>query len=115
MQKLTSIPVVFHYIYIYILFISGFDCDYSLYPSKEFQLKWLKTYLQSYLGKEDVSEQEIEEAYREVNKFALLSHYYWGVWAILQAQYSKIDFDYISYSVLRLDEYFANKEKFLSL
>jgi len=56
---------------------AGFDCDYSLYPSKEFQLKWLKTYLQSYLGKENVSEQEIEEAYREVNKFALLSHYYW--------------------------------------
>jgi len=94
---------------------AGFDCDYSLYPKKEFQYKWLKVYLQSYFGREDVSEKEIEDLYREVNKFSLLSHYYWGVWAILQAKYSHIDFDYISYSVLRLDEYYANKEKFLAL
>jgi len=55
----------------------GFECDFSLYPSKESQFKWLKVYLQSYLGKEDVSEKEIEDLYREVNKYALLSHYYW--------------------------------------
>jgi len=94
---------------------AGFDCDFSLYPSKEFQFKWLKAYLQSYLGKEDVSEKEIEDIYREVNKFALLSHFYWGVWSILQAKYSQIDFDYSSYAVLKLDEYFKNKEKFLAL
>jgi len=94
---------------------AGFECDFSLYPSKEFQFKWLKVYLQSYLGKEDVSEKEIEDLYREVNKYALLSHYYWGVWAILQAKYSQIDFDYISYSILKLNEYYNKKEQFLSL
>jgi hypothetical protein len=31
----------------------------------------------------------------EANAFALASHQYWGVWALIQARYSPIDFDYL--------------------
>ena len=29
-----------------------------------------------------VSDAEVEELYREVNKFALAAHFYWGVWFV---------------------------------
>ena len=37
----------------------------------------------------------------EVAAFTQASHVYWGVWALLQARYSSIDFDYFAYSDLR--------------
>ncbi len=41
----------------------------------------------------------------EGNFFSLVAHQYWGVWALIQARYSPIDFDYFGYSRLRWDEY----------
>jgi len=31
----------------------------------------------------DVIDDEIFTLYREVNKFALASHFYWGIWALV--------------------------------
>ncbi|CAG8841089.1 31803_t:CDS:2, partial [Racocetra persica] len=59
-----------------------FECDYSLYPSKEFQQKWLRHYLCSYKPDATITEKEVNELYREVNKFSLASHFYWGVWGL---------------------------------
>ena len=42
-----------------------------------------------------ISDEEIHQLYRVVNKFALTSHLFWGVWALFQAANSTIDFDYI--------------------
>lgn len=36
--------------------------------------------------------------------FSLASHMYWGTWAILQARYSPIAFDYLGYVALRWGE-----------
>lgn len=56
--------------------------DYRLYPSKETQLQWLRSYLQAYKqltqGSEGgmgvaVSEEELEALYVQVNKFSLVS------------------------------------------
>ncbi|KAG2487423.1 hypothetical protein HYH03_013990 [Edaphochlamys debaryana] len=47
--------------------------------------------------------------------FALASHAYWGVWSYIQARYSPIDFDYLSYSELRWAEYRRRREEFLGL
>ena len=35
--------------------------------------------------------------------------FYWGIWALIQATISQIDFDYASYADLRLGEYWAWK------
>lgn len=56
------------------------EVDYRLYPSKETQLQWLHSYLHSYKlltqgdqGDTEVSEEELEALYVQVNKFSLVS------------------------------------------
>ena len=58
-------------------------------------------------------EASVRKAVVEANAFALASHQFWGVWAILQAKYSPIDFDYMEYSALRWGEYHKRKTEFL--
>ncbi|XP_060074490.1 ethanolamine kinase 1-like [Ylistrum balloti] len=95
------------------------EVDYNLYPDKEFQMGWLHSYLQAWNlahdNSDDISQTELERFYVYVNKCALTAHFFWGVWAIIQAKYSTIDFDYLEYAVIRFDEYFRRKEEFLSL
>ena len=45
----------------------------------------------------------------EASAFSLASHIYWGVWALTQARYSPIDFDYLGYSKMRWNRYYAVK------
>lgn len=71
--------------------------DYTRYPSRDFQLKWLRVYLQSYLQKSDVSDTEVERLYVQVNQFALAAHFFWIIWSLIQAEHSTIDFDYVEY------------------
>ncbi|CAK8691922.1 unnamed protein product [Clavelina lepadiformis] len=99
------------------------DVDYNLYPGKDFQLKWLRHYLNAWYqynfpdGCTDTSQMDdkVDILYKQVNKFALASHLTWGIWALVQAKYSTIDFDYKEYSKLRLDEYHRRKDDFLTL
>ena len=49
----------------------------------------------------------------EANLFSLASHIYWGVWSLIQACYSPIDFDYLQYSVTRWKEYYRRKSEFV--
>ncbi|XP_076862743.1 ethanolamine kinase 2 [Brachyhypopomus gauderio] len=93
--------------------------DYSLYPSRQMQLDWLHTYLKTYKlltqKGEEVSEQELETLYVQVNKFSLASHFFWGFWALIQAKYSSIDFDFLGYAVLRFNQYFKTKPVVMAL
>ena len=59
------------------------------------------------------SEADVDKAVVEANAFALVAHQYWGVWALIQACYSPINFDYIDYSSLRWKEYGKCKAEFL--
>lgn len=90
---------------------AGFECDYSRYPSKEFQVEWFKIYL----DQPDASSKTLETMYHEVSVFQLASHFYWGVWALVQASISDIDFDYMDYARLRFDQYYKVKEKLNTL
>lgn len=49
----------------------------------------------------------------EVDRFRGAPGFYWGVWALIQAEISTIDFDYANYAVLRLDEYWNWKKAHL--
>lgn len=73
--------------------------DYSRYPSKQFQLSWLNEYLQSYYDTEFISDTEVLRLYSQVNKFCLATHFFWGIWALIQAKHSSIDFDFIGYVI----------------
>ncbi|KAJ2887370.1 hypothetical protein FB639_001373 [Coemansia asiatica] len=91
---------------------AGFECDYSRYPAKEAQLEWFKVYLgQANL---DSSPESLEKMYVEVCHFQLASHFYWGVWGLVQASISDIDFDYMDYARMRFEEYYKNKAQLLN-
>ncbi|EWC44150.1 hypothetical protein DRE_06975 [Drechslerella stenobrocha 248] len=64
---------------------TGFDCDYNLIPVTVMD---------------------------EVDLFRGLPGFYWGIWALIQATISQIDFDYAAYAELRLAEYFDWKAAF---
>ncbi|CDQ96105.1 unnamed protein product, partial [Oncorhynchus mykiss] len=73
--------------------------DYSLYPSPELQRDWLTAYLESCkhsvgLGA-TVTGREVQELQVLTVKFPVqVSNFFWGLWAILQARYSSIDFNF---------------------
>ena len=57
---------------------------------------------------------QVEQLIVEGNVLALVSHQFWGTWALIQARYSAINFDYMEYSSMRWDEYHRRKAEFLS-
>lgn len=89
--------------------------DYAKYPPREFQLEWLRVYLQEFHQDDEISEERVETLYRTVNKFALGSHFLWTCWALIQAEHSTIDFDFIAFGESRYKEYLAKKDIFLGL
>ncbi|MBA0853098.1 hypothetical protein Goshw_013426 [Gossypium schwendimanii] len=93
---------------------AGYECDYSLYPSKEEQYHFLRHYLQPEKPYE-VSEKDLEGLYVEANTFRLASHLIWALWGLIQARMSPIDFDYLGYFFWRYNEYKKQKEKCFSL
>ncbi|XP_073669341.1 ethanolamine kinase 1 isoform X3 [Paramisgurnus dabryanus] len=74
------------------------NVDTSLYPSCELQFDWLTAYLESFKrcsGMESsVTKKEVKELYIKVCKFSLVAHFFWCLWALLQAKHSTIDFDF---------------------
>lgn len=95
------------------------EVDYSHYPDKELQRRWLRKYLESYKEFKglvtEVTEKEIEILYIQVNQFSLASHFFWGLWALIQAKYSTIDFDFLGYALLRFKQYFKMKNEVTAL
>ncbi|XP_059482907.1 ethanolamine kinase [Neocloeon triangulifer] len=91
------------------------NVDYNLYPDEDFQRAWIKVYLSEFNSSAEVKEEEIQELYILVNKFALTSHFLWATWAFVQAEHSTIDFDYLKYASDRLNEYFKRKDQFLAM
>ncbi|XP_038605133.1 ethanolamine kinase 2 isoform X1 [Tachyglossus aculeatus] len=92
------------------------EVDYSLYPGRETQMLWLQHYLQAHKqlskdhpGETAVTPREVERLYVQVNHFALASHFFWAFWALIQNQYSTIDFDFLRYALIRFNQYFKAK------
>lgn len=79
------------------------ELDYERWlPSKEYQLDWIQEYL---AHREDIKEEGMEEVYNQVQQFMLCAHLLWSVWAVIQAENSTIDFDFVDYALQRYKEY----------
>ncbi|KAJ5635882.1 uncharacterized protein N7484_009195 [Penicillium longicatenatum] len=93
----------------------GYDCDYNMIPTQSVRRQFLTEYTKSYIHHRKLdasSESEIvAKLYEDVDRFRGIPGLYWGVWALIQAQISQIDFDYASYAELRLGEYWAWKRE----
>jgi len=92
---------------------AGYELDYSHYPNKEEQYQFFKCYLKAY--KIEATEQDLRQLYVEVNNFALASHFFWAIWALVQAKISDIEFDFLQYGIDRLKEYFRTKDERFNL
>uniref|UniRef100_A0A8B9CE53 Ethanolamine kinase n=1 Tax=Anser brachyrhynchus TaxID=132585 RepID=A0A8B9CE53_9AVES len=93
-----------------------FKASVLKYPSKKQQLHFISSYLSAFHdGFENLSNEEKfkleEEVLIEVNRFALASHFFWGLWSIIQAKISSIEFGYLEYALSRFDAYFDQKKK----
>jgi ethanolamine kinase len=94
----------------------GFDCDFSVLPTRAQRREFVTEYIDSYLSlleKKSPSmatgdrAAETEKLLEEVDLFRGVPGFYWGIWALIQATISRIDFDYASYAETRLGEYYA--------
>lgn len=56
-------------------------------------------------------EAEVARMFEEVDMFRGVPGFYWGIWSLIQAQISQIDFDYASYAEIRLGEYWAWRDE----
>ncbi|KAE9554434.1 hypothetical protein FO519_002362 [Halicephalobus sp. NKZ332] len=74
--------------------------DYSLHPSKEEQQIFIQKYLLYFLNRDPVQE-EVDEMLSTVPFFEAAAHFFWALWALVQAGNSTIDFDYLKYAVIR--------------
>ncbi|XP_061878410.1 choline kinase alpha isoform X2 [Entelurus aequoreus] len=92
-----------------------FKVNVQAYPSKAQQLHFIENYLRASDGDYDNLSQADqmkmkEELYVEVNRFSLASHFFWGLWSIIQARLSTIKFGYLEYALARFDAYFQQKK-----
>lgn len=91
----------------------GFDCDFSVLPTRSVRRAFLREYLRTnslHLNR-TYKDSELDDLFRQVDTFRGVPGFYWGIWALIQAQISLIDFDYASYAEIRLGEYWAWKEE----
>ncbi|KAL6047595.1 Ethanolamine kinase [Balamuthia mandrillaris] len=117
----------------------GYNVDPTMFPSREFRLQWLRTYLTHYHRlerqhqhqnesatkkgttegeeerEESLTEEELEALEEDVLKFTVAAHFHWGTWALVQARYSDLaaEFDYIGYSALLFGQFHHRKRSVL--
>ncbi|XP_065813459.1 choline/ethanolamine kinase isoform X1 [Labrus bergylta] len=85
------------------------------YPTREQQLHFIRGYLaeQRQYSNIPMDQTQMEEdMIIEANRYALASHFLWGLWSIIQAKISKIEFGYMDYAQCRFDAYFKQKKLF---
>lgn len=95
----------------------GFDCEHHLLPTRSQRRDFINEYVRSYFshlrkdGSQVDEEAEASRLFDEVDVYRGVPGFYWGIWALIQAQISQIDFDYASYAEIRLGEYWAWREE----
>uniref|UniRef100_A0A8C5R599 Ethanolamine kinase n=1 Tax=Leptobrachium leishanense TaxID=445787 RepID=A0A8C5R599_9ANUR len=93
-----------------------FKATFSNYPTKKQQIHFLYSYMAEFQpGFENLNIVErskiVNEMLTEANRFALASHFFWGLWSIIQAKISSIEFGYMEYAAARFDSYFQQKRR----
>ncbi|KAK2807399.1 hypothetical protein FQN51_003225 [Onygenales sp. PD_10] len=90
---------------------AGYELDFNRIPTQSIRREFLTEYVKSYdeySGLSGAAQKDVvEKLYKDVDWYRGLPGFYWGVWALIQATISQIDFDYASYAELRLGEYWA--------
>eukprot|EP01066_Platyproteum_vivax_P008365 Platyproteum_vivax@DN3500_c0_g1_i1.p1 len=80
----------------------GTDCDWSKFPSEAEQLTYLRAYIAQVEKNTNKKGLMTSVLWEEVQCFLLVSHLYWGLFALIQARISEIDFPFFDYAVKRI-------------
>lgn len=106
---------------------AGFDFDLDAgYPRPRAQAEWLAAYAQARGAPRhlwDVASPEsaaaaatagaaLDEMARVANGFAVASDLWWGLWSLVQARHSPLDFDYLGYAAVRLGAVSRHRREF---
>ncbi|KAL8808290.1 MAG: hypothetical protein Q9200_004318 [Gallowayella weberi] len=88
----------------------GFECNYKALPTRSVRRAFIEDYLTSYQSHTTLpwntdEENFVDRLLQEVDAYRGVPGLYWGIWALIQAMISQIDFDYASYADVRLQEY----------
>jgi ethanolamine kinase len=87
----------------------GYDCDYNILPTRSLRKAYLKEYLASYSAHANQPLEDetaaLQQLFEDVDNYRGMPGFYWGIWALIQATISQIDFPYATYAEERLDEY----------
>lgn len=97
----------------------GFECKYEQLPTRSQRRGFIQEYLRSYRAHKDAAaipngnshqlgyDESSTEFFETIDRFRGVPGLYWGIWALIQAIISDIDFDYTSYAEKRLNEYWC--------
>ncbi|KAI9305143.1 kinase-like domain-containing protein [Cunninghamella echinulata] len=76
------------------------------FPTDEEQLRFIQAYMDTNKKELEIDEDiSFEEVQQEVKVWLMAVHLSWGLWGLIQASLSEIDFDYFYYSMERLNQF----------
>jgi len=91
----------------------GFDCDYTMLPSRAVRREFINRYLSSYREHANIILVDFasvaNELAVEVDRFRGIPGLWWAIHGFVSVLESKVDFDWIPYANKRLAEYRAWK------
>jgi len=118
-------------------FVTGFDfgnhfCEWMLdyshqewpfykYTHKNFptihqQILFVDSYLEAIYQKDDTLKADPkwqrDVLLDEIKRFAMMSHFFWAMWSVVQAKMSTIQFGYLEYAISRLEAMKLQREQF---
>ncbi|ORX44937.1 kinase-like protein [Hesseltinella vesiculosa] len=76
-----------------------FACEF---PTHDEQRNFLQAYIGSMKDLDLYDGTSLDDLQKEVLAFVMTTHCCWGIWGLIQASQSEIDFDYFAYSMERL-------------
>lgn len=75
---------------------------------KEFFQHYLKEQNKYLPNPVDINEELLQHLYKEANTFAMTSHFFWGLWSVVQTEISDIEFGYLVSAVKLLTNIFKH-------
>lgn len=98
-----------------------FTANSDRYPSQEQQLHFIRSYLDASEEVAKTNNNALNSSTKgignetkllqEVLVFKLISHLFWSLWSIVQGHITSIPFGYMDYALVRMNDYFADKDK----
>jgi len=90
-----------------------FHVDFTLYPSEDQQMNFLRSYVQTSnptmtpIEQDDLARQIMKEA----NFYAMATNFFWTLWSIHMAVSTSIEFGYMEYGRARLTAYYLIRDQ----